>query len=420
MARPTRKRPRILVLGCAGGLLLFAGIRSCSEKLIYARNLYRTEGGGAVVGWLTDHELDLSKPSYSWETADPGSLGIDAVRLGRLKDHLARNNTGSLIVMRDDRIIYEWYAAGNGPDKPIPVASLGKAITGAMALALALEDGRVSLDDPVSEYVPQWSGLSPQSTITIRQLARHTSGLEDVRLSADNRGWRELYSENRDLRFHLALARANSLFDPGTRYSYSGVGYYVLAYALTASLVSTPQPDVKSLLTERLMDPLGIPRISWNLSYGEAYDIDGLHLYAIGSGGSYSPRAIARLGQFVLHRGEWNGEQIISPEWIDALLMLDQRPPRRLTDDTDPVPAMGWWVNTDGFWPSVPRDACVGAGMGHQILLVVPSLDLVAVRLGGSLGKPYVWGEVFWRDLSDQFLAPLMRTIQDPPVDSLL
>jgi len=48
----------------------------------------------------------------------------------------------------------------------------------------------------------------------------------------------------------------------------------------------------------------------------------------------------------------------------------------------DPPTGIGAWLNSGGFWSSLPRDAVVGAGAGHQILLVVPSLDIVVVRLG--------------------------------------
>jgi hypothetical protein len=73
----------------------------------------------------------------------------------------------------------------------------------------------------------------------------------------------------------------------------------------------------------------------------------------------------------------------------------------------DPPTGIGLWVNSDGFWPSLPRDAAVGQGAGHQILLVVPSLDLVVVRLGKLLGKDDFQGD-YWRALEPALFQPLM------------
>jgi hypothetical protein len=63
-------------------------------------------------------------------------------------------------------------------------------------------------------------------------------------------------------------------------------------------------------------------------------------------------------------------------------------------------------VNVDGVWPFLPRDAFVGAGAGHQVLVVIPSLDLIAVRYGET-GVDAGDDTGFWQSLADGFLKPL-------------
>jgi CubicO group peptidase (beta-lactamase class C family) len=63
-----------------------------------------------------------------------------------------------------------------------------------------------------------------------------------------------------------------------------------------------------------------------------------------------------------------------------------------LPEGPRPKSGLCWWINLDGVWPNVPRDAFGGAGAGNQALLVIPSLDLIVVRNGGDIEKGNFWG----------------------------
>src|SRR3954447_12397819 len=117
---------------------------------------------------------------FTWQTAAPASQGMSAEKLDALKDALAVRKTTGFLVVRNDTIVYEWYAPGWSATKPHGTASLAKALVGGMAVAVAVTDGCVALDDPVAKFVPQWRGDPQKSKITIRQLGSHTSGLADA------------------------------------------------------------------------------------------------------------------------------------------------------------------------------------------------------------------------------------------------
>lgn len=359
--------------------------------------------------------VDAIRPDVAWETAAPEAHGIDAACLAELRAEMAERRTEALLVARDGRLVEEWYAPGRTVDRHHYTAALTKALAGSMALALALEDGRVALDDPVSEYVRAWRGEPRKASITLAQLASHSSGLEDVSFEGPQEGWHSRYYDHADERFALALSRGSLIAPPGERYSYSGMGFYVLSYALRTTLEGSEYPHLRAWLRERLMRPMEIDDDAWRISYGDTYRYDGMQQVAIGSGGAYTPRAAARIGQLVADRGRYEGRALLAPEHVARLTEPHSPEPR---DREAPRAGLGWWVNHDGFWPALPRDAAVGAGLGHQLLLVVPSERLVAVRLGDELEKPRVWAAPYWEAAGEHLFAPLMACVRERREDA--
>src|SRR5262249_18702415 len=116
--------------------------------------------------------------AFQWRTATPENQGMSSKKLDDLKDKLS-GRTQALLVIRNDRIVYEWYAKDRTAAMPHYTASLAKALVGGMSLAVALTDGQIALDDPVGKFVPAWKKDTKKARITIRHLGSHTSGLED-------------------------------------------------------------------------------------------------------------------------------------------------------------------------------------------------------------------------------------------------
>ena len=139
-----------------------------------------------------------------------------------------------------------------------------------------------------------------------------------------------------------------------------------LAYAVTASLKGG---DIRSLLKDRIFDPLGIPESAWSIGYGRAYEVDGLQLYANWGGASFTARAAARVGQLMMLQGMWNGRELIRRERGQG---GDHRcrnaQPRSRDDPYAPASGLAWYTNADGVWPDVAtRRVCRsgGAASGH-------------------------------------------------------
>ena len=121
-----------------------------------------------------------SSGPFSWVTASPSSQGFNTAKLDIMRDVLATHKTQALLIVRNDRLVYEWYAPGRVATQNYAEASLAKSLVGSMSLALVLNDGSMGIDDLATKYISSWSKDSLKSKIRIRHLASHTSGIEDA------------------------------------------------------------------------------------------------------------------------------------------------------------------------------------------------------------------------------------------------
>jgi len=321
---------------------------------------------------------------FDWQTAPPASQGMSAEKLQELQDSLAAKNTKALLVIRNDRIVWEWYAADHSATRTHYTASMAKALVGGVAVGVALTDGLMNLDDPAAKYIPEWKGDPLKSKITVRQLGAHSSGVEDAEV--DNiiphdqltgwKGdfWKRLPTPNDP--FTISRDKAPVLFEPGSKGAYSNPGIALLTYCTTLALKDAPHKDVRTLLRERVMRPIGAPDNEWSIGYGQTYSVSGVPMVGSWGGGNYTARTAARVGRLMLRGGNWDGKQLLAEAAV-----------REITSDAGfPGPwAIGWWSNNSGLYPKLPKDAFWAAGAANQILLVVPSLQLIAVRNGGNL-----------------------------------
>jgi CubicO group peptidase (beta-lactamase class C family) len=357
-----------------------------------------------------------------WDHSRPEDERMNSAALSALSEDLARRGTKSLVVARHGKIVFEWYAEGRDASTRHYTASLAKAVVGGVSLAVAASDGKLSANDAAARFIPSWRDDPRKSKIAIRHLATHSSGLEDAeedgKPHADLTGWKGAFWRRDPDPFSIALDDAPVLFEPGSAWHYSNTGIAALAYAVTASLRGALQRDIRSLLRDRVMRPLAIPGEEWSIGYGRPYTKDGMDLWAAWGGGSFTPRAIARVGELMLRAGVWDNQHLIHPRHArEAVRHAGTPPPDREKDRYAPASGLGWYTNVDNVWPAAPRDTFAGAGAGHQVLIASPSLHLVAVRSGDALegeGR----GQGFWTPVYLRFIEPLMKAVETPAVVS--
>jgi CubicO group peptidase (beta-lactamase class C family) len=364
---------------------------------------------GSVCAWSVAGLLAQNAPqSFEWQAGTPESQGMSSSRLQALRDDLEAKKSKSLLVIRNDTVVLEWYAPGHAAAKTHYTASMAKALVAGLSLGVAMTDGRLTLDDRAAAHVPQWKDDTRKPKITLRQLGSHTSGLDDAEaggLAHDKltgwQGdfWKRLEPPNDP--FTIARDKTPVISEPGEKFHYSNPGIAMLTYAVTASLNDPRWPDIRALLRDRVMKPIGAGDEEWSAGYGRTYTVNGLPLVASWGGGGYTARAVARVGRLLLRQGDWNGTRLLSAEAV-----------RRITSDaaTPGHGGIGWWSNNEGRYPALTRDTFWGSGAGHQVLVVIPSRNLIAVRNGESLGAALEHHDT----LNSVFFEPLLKTITAP------
>jgi CubicO group peptidase (beta-lactamase class C family) len=377
--------------------------------------------------------FDINGQSFKWESTLPANEGFLSEKLNAMLDTLAAHKTTSLLVIRNDKIILEWYAEGWDLNKQHGTASLAKALVGGMSLLLALNDKRMQVDDPVCKYIPEWVNHPQKSKITIRQLATHCSGIEDAELSdqdianakargieikdqhMDIPGWKGKFWLKDPDPFTISRDQAPVVFEPGTSYQYSNPGMAMLSYSITASYKGTQYNDIRTLLRERIYQPIGINDDEWQIGYGKTYNVNGLGLVANWGGAAFTPRAIARLGRLMLKKGNWDGKQLIDSSWVKLVVKYAGTPvPPRGENDISPACGLAWYNNFDGVWARAPRDLFLGSGAGNQTLIVIPSLNIIVVRNGQDMSRPEK-GEPYHYGLVNYLVNPLMDAYIEAP-----
>jgi CubicO group peptidase (beta-lactamase class C family) len=314
-----------------------------------------------------------------WITASPAEVGLDLAAVRRVYDRFYSDrgmfNAISLLIVRDGKLVAEGYArTDRDRDRTRNIQSMTKSVT-SMTFGVLHDDGVFpSLDEKLSAVLPAGSFTGDPRTrdITLRHLLTMTSGL-----SIDNHSFAiDLLMRRPRGQDRFILARPLHA-DPGARYDYRDADPQLISQAVTARTGRT----LASLAEERLFRPLGITDFHWESN------VDGVSLGAHALW--LAPRDLAKLGLLMLNQGVWNGQRLISPEWI--ALSTSRQMPDFVSDDGFHV-GFYWWL--------VPQLGAYSAwGHGGQHIFVWPAERLVLVltalqntddiKLGNGLG-PFV------------------------------
>ncbi len=316
-------------------------------------------------------------PSTAWEHVPPESAGLDVKQLEQARDY-ALSGGGSGFITHHGKAVLTW----GDPKQRYDLKSTSKSI-GVTALGLALADGKLALTDLATDRHPQFGQPPPENAktgwlddITLLHLATQTAGF------AKPGGYEKL------------------LFAPGSHWHYSDGGPNWLAECVTHAY----RRDLNEVMFERVFSPLGITPndLTWRKHAYRPHLVDGMPRREFGSGFSANVDAMARLGLLYLREGRWRDQQIIPRDFVAAsrspvasvvgLPEWEGDPHGNASDHY----GLLWWNNADGTLKNVPRDAYWSWGLYDSLIVVVPSLDLVAARAGQS-----------WNRSSDEHYAVL-------------
>lgn len=283
--------------------------------------------------------------------------------------------TRAMVVVHRGRLIAERYAPGFGPDTRQVSWSMGKSITAAL-VGILVGDGLIAVDEPAP--VPEWHGKGdPRAAITVRHLLNMSSGLGFLRAQDDDRlelGWTSrddhmyIYYGAIDV-FQHAITRPLE-HEPNTVWRYRNSDPLALG-RIVRQTVEARGEEYLTFPQRALFDRIGMRNMvlepdPWGNFIMTGFDYG-------------TPRDWARFGLLHLRDGVWpaTGERVLPEGWVDLV---------RTPAPADPELHYGgqFWLNAGGRHPRVPRDAFWPAGAWGQVVFIIPSLDLVIVRMGHS------------------------------------
>ena len=320
--------------------------------------------------------------------------GLDSRKLDRAaqrqREASCAGDSWSIVIVRHGLVVREYHSFCVLAPTRFDIWSCTKSFT-STAWGLLLEgrpedalivDQSLELDTPAYSLIPEGRPLSDprKDDITVGHLLSMTSGI-----AGQKGGIRGMATEPWHGPFEHALGRSPNwsgiavgdlAADPGSDWDYSDPGWAHLSLMFW----NVTGKEMAEFLQERIFDPIGIENLSWDVQGGSGFI--GPHTNAH-TGIHVSARELARFGYLFLRGGSWNGKDLIPPTWIELATKTSQ--------EHNPNYGYGWWVNSAGtHWPYLPRDAYAAYGYRSNYCYVIPSLDLVVVRIGSG---PTTWDE---------------------------
>lgn len=346
---------------------------------------------------LPPQPAGVAWPTQEWPTAPlPRDLDRAAFDLAVTEAfsgvHPLMGETRAVVIIQGGQLVFERYSEGYGPDTRLVSWSAAKSITQALVGAAVLQ-GRVSIEEPMGN--PHWRAGDRRASIPWRTFLTMTDGLaynETAPEVAHAGNARMLFGDGRTdtARWGASLPL---IHDPGTHWNYSSATTLLIADALTRRIVPDPRDAndrrtrMRAWMNEVLFSPIGMRPIVEFDPQGNFYGSS--LIWASG-------RDFARFGQLYLRDGVWDGRRLLPEGWVDFART-------RGPDANNDVYGAQWWLTPASGTGRPMRSLIVAPGLedafsaqGHegQVILVVPSKDLVMVRLGLFHGGTEAWDEL--------------------------
>lgn len=299
----------------------------------------------------------------AWETTSPVSLGWNEAELNNLYSYLQQKNTKAFLILKNGRMVAEKYFGTFSADSNWYWASAGKTVT-AFLVGIAQQEGKLNIGNKTSQYLGTgWTSLplAKENLITIRHQLTMTSGLdEDVQPDNDC----------------TLPACMRYKADAGTRWAYHNAPYTILDKVVEAETGTT----YNNYFQQKIRDRIGMNGLWIKNGYNNVY--------------WSTPRSMARFGLLMVNKGRWDATTILS----DTNYFNNQ-----VNTSQSLNLSYGYltWLNgkashmlptlqavfPSGMVPNAPADLYAALGKNDQKIYVVPSQNLVVVRMGESAGN---------------------------------
>jgi len=347
------------------------------------------------------------------ETSSLESVGMDVVSIGEMmncinatKGHMIHN----ILIIKNKKLVFEEYFEGytlqwtapdmNGElmnctkDTDHYMASVSKSVT-SVVVGIAVKEGLISdVNNKIIDYFPEYSEIltGEKADITIQHLLTMTCGLEldesTYSYNDPRNELRQVMTMDDPIAYILSKPLEST---PGTHFSYSsGTG-------IVLSAIIEKVSDMKFLdySNSRLFDLLRSAGGAWSSIH------NGL---TFASGGlSFKARELSKIGLLFLNNGQWEGYEIITPEWIEQ--SQQEHIPTNNAFFQNSSYGYQWW-NTQFVVNGVPHKCFFAAGWGDQFMFIIPGLDMI---IEFNSGNYFGTSEISPFDLLERYIFKAIK-----------
>jgi CubicO group peptidase (beta-lactamase class C family)/Tol biopolymer transport system component len=314
-----------------------------------------SEEGGFYAENATYRDPDVME----LELSDPSAAGFDESLLRDATRAIsASKSVLSFLVLRDDKLVWERYFNGSEAAHAENIHSASKSIL-SLAVGKAIEEGRLALEDPISEHLPSEIVPAGARDITVEDLVTMSAGLE----------WKENETEfdieDEDSIVNAILSQRRS-DPPGEEFRYN-TG---LTQVLSAILSEATGRSTCEFVNDEVLEPIGVTTEHW-LTHHDGWDAGGHSTFM-------TPRELARVGRLVID----GGEDVIGADWLEASMRQRWSQGCRAPSQDAGYGYLWWRSDLGGI------ETWEAQGYGGQSLVIVPSLDLVVVMTHDTFREP--------------------------------
>ena len=296
---------------------------------------------------IKEENLISDNKSFSWVLASPDSKGLDEIEVNNLMEFVKNPefNTQAAILIVGNSIVAEYYNEGYDETSLATSWSVAKSFTSTL-IGIAIDDGYIgSIDDPITDYLPEWKGKD-QDNILLKHLLAMQSGMADHPLAG------VVFVPNM-----VEYSLDREIIDPpGKVFRYSNEDSMLLGEILK----NATGLSVQEYANQKIFNILEVNDKWWTDQAGNTVTYASLDM---------TPRDFAKFGLMVAQEGKWKDKEVVSSSWLDIATV----------NYSDLAPyGFQWWTSNGSNGKEY--DFFSAKGLDGQLIYVWPEIDLVFVR----------------------------------------
>lgn len=357
-----------------------------SDEVLQSDKAFKTFSGVIILlcmltGIFLMLVRNLNRPDDGWQKAMPQEVNMNEVILQDLVTKMHNGlfgNFDGLVIIKDNKLVIDEYKNGYNADRIHTVQSVTKSIT-SLLVGIAIDHSEIHNEEvKILDYfqINTVENLDEMKrAITIRDLLTMQGGFHWDEFSTPINEDNPVVKMNNSPNWVKCAIDAPMSYKPGTKFQYNSGGVMLLDHIIHKETGMHADKYAEKQLFSRL----GIRNYYWSkqhIFFGTTHTGGGLYL---------RPRDLAKIGQLILNKGRWEGEQIVSEEWIS----------KSLEKHVESVP-LGilragygylWWIFPDKSAQNLDIYACMGSG--GQYMFIIPQHNLIVVTAGNEFDDRY-------------------------------